>query len=145
MSNDKHTPTPWSYRPHRHDDWGFIRDSEGDLVAVSKNSKISFSEHDGFRSRKEDPYEPNGKRIVQCVNACEGLDDPERYFRQMTESGVLALWNDFESLRAEKAELIEALKRFRNYLVDNNDVLPPFPNRSEIDNIEETLAKIETK
>ena len=49
-----------------------------------------------------------------------------------------------ESLRAEKAELIEALRRVRTYLVDNNDLLAPFPNRSEIDNIDHTLAKYET-
>jgi hypothetical protein len=49
------------------------------------------------------------------------------------------------TLRAEKAELIEALSRVRTYLVDNNDLLAPFPNRSEIDNIQQTLAKYETK
>jgi hypothetical protein len=130
MSNDKHTPTPW------HSSTFEVYDENEQIIADCGYSEDYFTE-DGCKA--------NAARIVQCVNACEGLDDPERYFRQMTESGVLALWNDFESLRAEKAELIEALKRFRNYLVDNNDVLPPFPNRSEIDNIEETLAKIETK
>ena len=97
MSNEpKHTATPWIYRPNRHDDWGFIRDSEGDLVAVANNTKISFSDYDGFRSRKEDPFEPNGKRIVQCVNEYDGLIET------------------IESLRAENAEL--------NALADKNDI-----------------------
>jgi hypothetical protein len=123
MSNDKHTPTPWIYRPHRHDDWGFIRDSQGDLVAVAKNSKISFSEHDGFRSRKEDPYEANAKRIVQCVNEYDGLIET------------------IATLRAEKAELIEALRATKTILQES------YHPRTDIvkDIVYYTLAKYETK
>lgn len=81
----KHTPEPWDYRPNKHDDWGFIRDLNGDLVAVAKDSSISHDKHDEFRIRKEDPYGPNAKRIVACVNATAGMTDPEKEIREMKE------------------------------------------------------------
>jgi hypothetical protein len=134
MSNDKHTPTKWI----------------SDFDAI-------YSIHHGLDDERV--YvgycldEADAARIVQCVNACDGLHDPEFVLRIMKGIKVNTdaspyledVIKELESLQATKAKLIEALERVRNYLVDNNDVLAPFPNRSEIDNIEQTLAKIETK
>lgn len=38
-------------------------------------------------------------------------------------------------------EMFEALKRVEAYLVANEDVLAPFPTRSELDNIRATMFK----
>jgi hypothetical protein len=78
----KHTPEPWQYRPKKHDDWGFIRSNNGSLVAVAKNSEISWVQEDEFRKEKKDPYEINGKRIVECVNAMAGIDDPKKWVEE---------------------------------------------------------------
>ena len=85
MSEPKHTAAPW------HQDGLVVKDSQNNIIAY-----IELERSDAAR-------------IVQCVNACEGMDDPEKYHREMKEIGVRQLWDELESLRAENAELIEAL------------------------------------
>ncbi len=74
--SEKHTLEPWLYRPDKHDDWGFIRDIEGHCVCVAANSRIGYDQHDEYRRAGKDPYESNARRIIDCVNACAGMDDP---------------------------------------------------------------------
>jgi hypothetical protein len=45
------------------------------------------------------------------------------------------------TMMANALNMFEALKRVKQYLQDNKDVLTPFPTRSEIDNINEVLRK----
>ncbi len=68
----KHTPEPWVYRPNEFDDWGFVRDEIGNLCAVARCTHITPEE---VVSGK-DPYKANGERIVACVNAFAGIEDP---------------------------------------------------------------------
>ena len=44
-------------------------------------------------------------------------------------------------LMAAAPEMIEALKRVEAYLVENQDILAPFPTRSELDNIRFAIKK----
>jgi|SRR5882724_488584 len=72
----EHTPTPWAYRPYRHDDWGWIRatikvDGVYPIAAIARGySRDSFDEH---RRNGTDPYKANAAHIVKCVNAHEEL------------------------------------------------------------------------
>ena len=70
----EHTPTPWAYRPHRHDDWGWIRATSANgelapLVAMARSgsweSAAFFDEH---RANNTDPYGANAAFIVKAVN-----------------------------------------------------------------------------
>ena len=42
---------------------------------------------------------------------------------------------------ANTLNMFDTLKRVKQYLIDNSDVLAPFPNRSEIDNINNVLKQ----
>jgi hypothetical protein len=75
----EHTPTPWEYRPARHDDWGWIRGPKGadgiaPLVATARSGKwepeAMLDEH---RINKTDPYGPNALFIVKAVNNHDAL------------------------------------------------------------------------
>jgi hypothetical protein len=70
----EHTPTPWVYRPHEHDDWGWIRgpkegDFTGPIVAISRSNKNETSDSfDAHRAAGTDPYEANAAFIIKAVN-----------------------------------------------------------------------------
>ena len=59
MSKSKHTPGPWtSVQSAIHRSRFYVTDAAGNTLAKMNGGKI------------------NAERIVQCVNACEGLADP---------------------------------------------------------------------
>lgn len=95
----KHTPEPWVYRPRKYDDWGFIREMNGGLIAVVKDTRISSLDYCEYRDNNTDPFEPTGMRIVQCVNACAGIEDPAQHMAD---------------LQSEIARLREALSKLES-------------------------------
>jgi hypothetical protein len=68
-----HTPTPWSYRPLKHDDWGWIRDADGSLAATARDGRVMSERFDEFRAAKKDPYAANAAFIVNAVNNHDAL------------------------------------------------------------------------
>lgn len=75
-----HTPTPWAYRPLKHDDWGWIRDADGSLAATARDGRVMSERFDEFRAAKKDPYAANGAFIVKAVNNHEALTAVRRTF-----------------------------------------------------------------
>lgn len=69
----EHTPTPWAYRPLKHDDWGWIRDADGSLAATARDGRVMSERFDEFRAAKKDPYAANAAFIVKAVNNHEAL------------------------------------------------------------------------
>jgi len=76
----EHTPGPWLYRPHRYDDWGWIRaqpesdDSVGPLIACAKSGKyMDLAELDVHRANKTDPYEANARMIAAAPDMLAAL------------------------------------------------------------------------
>ena len=75
----KHTPGPWSYRPAKYDDWGFVRaepptgETLGHLVAVAKDSTVRFEDYDAHRANGTDPFEANGRLIAAAPDMLEAL------------------------------------------------------------------------
>lgn len=68
-----HTSGPWSYRPSKHDDWGFVRSSDGHLVAVARDSSIPDDRLEAFRAQGADPYEANARLIAATPDLLEAL------------------------------------------------------------------------
>lgn len=65
---------PLAARSQEHDDWGYIRDANGRLVAVARYDRdLSEDDLNEFRRRKEDPSSPAVKLIVGRVNAHDEL------------------------------------------------------------------------
>jgi hypothetical protein len=102
-SNDKHTPTPWEARGNVI----FIKGSNKSIATVHVQNNFDINK---WKPIDDVEAEANAARIVQCVNACEGMGDLEKYFQEMKDIGVKQLWIELESIRSEKAELIEALR-----------------------------------
>ena len=95
----EHTPEPWACRLFEH--------SKGDdyhIYAVNNMKSIVF--FDGSGKEKE----ANARRIVACVNNCEGIST-ETLEKGSTLSDILRMQKGaYDKLRAENAKLREALK-----------------------------------
>lgn len=65
---------PWAYRPQQHDDWGVMRDADGDLAARALGPEF----HDAYlcevhRLASTDPVEKRAREIVRAVNCHDDL------------------------------------------------------------------------
>lgn len=70
----KHTPGPWVYRPFKHDDWGFVRNGAGDLIARA-SGPTTAAERNAHREAKTDPYKANARLIAAAPAMLEALKD----------------------------------------------------------------------
>lgn len=67
-----HTPGPWQYRPHKYDDWGWVRggtaDDEGSfpLVACARSGSFEATDYAKHRAEKTDPFEANARLIAEA-------------------------------------------------------------------------------
>jgi hypothetical protein len=88
----KHTPEPWQFK-----DTEMKITGTGDLfclqVIANVTPKMDFAKGMGTQCA-------NAARIVACVNACAGMDDPAKYME-----GVTILEKTYHDLQAEKAIL----------------------------------------
>jgi hypothetical protein len=153
MSNNKHTPTPWEVDQLAVSSVNEPLDG-GDIICEAPTGY----DHSMIR------WDANASRIVQCVNACEGMDDPESTISVLKNSqreylltrSLLIdtelsndrdrneLCNEIESLRADKAELIEALRSIIAQWDTPNWKLTESTG-TIINQARQTLAKYETK
>lgn len=75
MSTTKHTPTPW----HLHKRTEIICNLEDPM-----NGPIAATDYLGESERDA----ANAARIVQCVNACEGIEDPAALIAAVRECAL---------------------------------------------------------
>lgn len=73
MSDEMHTPLPWSIRPNKFDDWGYIRGSDGEIACCARGLQDDGKSFDDYRRDKIDPYQANAALIVRSVNALPAL------------------------------------------------------------------------
>ncbi len=65
MNNEQqHTPEPW----YINDLWPFLIWSKQGQIATTKET-VDYTEEEAA----------NARRIVACVNACQGIEDPEKF------------------------------------------------------------------
>ena len=74
MTHAKHTPGPWSVRPYPIDDWGWIRDAKGNLVAMARAGQfLDEAALDIHRKNETDPYEGNARLIAAAPELLAAL------------------------------------------------------------------------
>jgi hypothetical protein len=90
----QHTPTPWETSAVVSAGgvgWDVCEASAGDMIADLQDCPNA---------------EANAKRIVACVNACEGIDDPEQSIPAMKRAleNILGIESAPGTQAAQKAE-----------------------------------------
>jgi len=68
---DKATPGPWVYRPHKNDDWGVVRATDGNGYPIAQaraGRHVTDDEYAAHRVAKTDPFEANARLIAAARN-----------------------------------------------------------------------------
>jgi hypothetical protein len=102
MSEAKHTSGQWFVSTGTHEKLGqalAVSTKEGDEVDV-------ICVVDQLPGSEESTA--NARRIVDCVNACEGIEDPKNVVPQLLRANERVL--ELEPLRIQRDELLEALQ-----------------------------------
>jgi hypothetical protein len=73
-----------------------------------KIANVLTPNYNGVHPREAQETRANARRIVACVNACEGIEDPENVVPQLRRANDRALQS--EPLRLQRDELLKALK-----------------------------------
>ncbi len=77
----KHTPEPWTIDSSRNGFTSYVC-IQGPFINGSGNPALCWIE----ANQPADVNEANANRIVQCVNACAGIDDPDLLLRTAREA-----------------------------------------------------------
>ena len=102
MSEARRTSGPWFVSTGTHEKLGqalAVSTKEGDEVDV-------ICIVDQLPGSEESTA--NAHRIVDCVNACEGIEDPKNVVPQLLRANERVL--ELEPLRIQRDELLEALR-----------------------------------
>lgn len=100
----KHTEGPLAT-----DAYGNVQDETGASIATVTNWDMR---HD----RLSGECEANARRIVACWNACEGLRTeslermPGTFAQAMIHNNFLELWSEYADAKAQRDELLNALR-----------------------------------
>ncbi|MFM2253773.1 MAG: hypothetical protein RJB68_2110 [Pseudomonadota bacterium] len=96
----KHTPAPWLYTQSGKDCFSIIEPDGHTVVHMTAlQNSTAASQLPG-----------NARRIVACVNACEGLTTQE--IEQGDQKSNVRLMHQIVGLRKEREALLDALKSF---------------------------------
>jgi hypothetical protein len=80
---------PLAYRPHQYDDWGVLRDADGNLftqISWPRFGEEVYAEH---RKNGTDPYEQAAKMVMNAVNARPPQDAALIAFTPFVQDGRL--------------------------------------------------------
>jgi hypothetical protein len=72
-SKPKHTPGPWTYRPHKFDDWGLVRGYDDYPVAQASTCRADDAQKDMHRKYNTDPAEANARLIAAAPELLAAL------------------------------------------------------------------------
>ena len=117
----KHTPTPWRYTGTI--DSEHVQKCQLVLQARAINP-ANIAKIIPCMGMSAEEVEANAARIVACVNACAGLEDPETVIRMMKSVKIdpentrpfgTAL-EEFQQAKKQQAELITLVKQMTTYL-----------------------------
>ena len=106
-TQDRHTPEPWICREH----------TFGPAAEPTSLWKIVMTADGNFTYVAEQLTEANARRIVACVNACAGMDDPATMILAIRKSNEKR-YVEIAVLKQQRDELAAAVKAVSAMLVD---------------------------
>lgn len=126
----KHTPEPWTTKVYEENETRLLGPVEedgnrhwiGDIIGPLSN-------------------EANAKRIVECVNAMQGIDHPVELMsllRGIKGEDVLKAVKERDELRSAFSEVADMLMKAKRHL---NNIEPYFSSPKMIAQIDEVLTK----
>ena len=127
MSEQKHTPEPWRFDSVEMKIKGF-GDLHGRAVIANVSAKMDYA-------RGKNTQYANAKRIVECINALAGIENPAEWVRILKEERVeshVSYWKEkaensdwrYKELQSENERLkaeIEDLKRYKQAMIDGSN------------------------
>jgi hypothetical protein len=113
MSAAKHTPEPWFAVHIKGSTRRYITSHDagsGDIADLYHYTRLGS--RDDLETFTKENAEANAARIVACVNACAGMDDPEANVATLkADSGYMVKYRDaYLHAITERYELLEALR-----------------------------------
>lgn len=107
----KHTAENWNFNQDG------IFDEKGEQIA-----SLLFNRYTYFKPRIENLS--NAQRIVACVNAMKGVNNPAEFMEQVQQS-----FNANMDLKQQRNELLEALEKLYNSIDSCIDLTPELLNK----------------
>ena len=124
MSENKHTPEPWQ-----------VFEDDPRAIVTKENPMLSLLSvgEDGLAIMYE---EADARRIVACVNACEGIST------EYLEKFSATTFNDFKRMKEQRDELLTIVKGFHRKLETYRNVYSGDKElRRLLDECEAAIAK----
>lgn len=118
MSNIKHTPEPWRFKEFPSNDQCFIqadRNKATDPYDIEVMGDDTNEKYYPYEQKKSDAL-----RIVSCINACAGMEDPAKEIEELKEQ-VKMFQHAFNVTEREKQAVTkqrDELKKVLEYVMD---------------------------
>jgi hypothetical protein len=132
-TQEKISPAPWSIYPGDEYQGVSILDADGETVArlywIRKNAQ-------GIKEIEADPYpEEKARRIVACVNACDGIKDAD--LAALNGTSILSKANEVsDTITEQRDALLFAIKLALPALNLLREKHPRHPSDDSIDVLE---------
>jgi hypothetical protein len=107
----KHTPEPWVFNQEQMKIKG-SGDYEGLTVIANVSPKMDYSRGSGTQCA-------NAERIVKCVNACKGIENPEQFIQNAMQQA-----DNMIELIGKNIDLQKENERLRNFARDISQMQP---------------------
>lgn len=147
MSKQKHSAEPWRIIK---DGFAAIPIYSADNDEFPVCSTASNTTPHNFGAKAAERREADARRIVACVNACEGISTKllEEFPRGINGMSVVAIGKMRDQAQAQRDELLAALKSTLAVLEDwdgaiTQDIAATFTAHDEIQQAREAIAKAE--
>jgi hypothetical protein len=143
----EHTPEPWTLHKHDHargEVWLSINRGAIDVTHNVEDGQICAQKYSVLAPKER---QANAYRIVACVNACAGMEDPAATIKELRAfaGSILREKKPEPNGHTSHALLIAELQRTREALRKTTDALEAYVTHAPVSNATWDVAKIESR